>query len=416
MIQPSDSGMKHFGMLRSEAGFALGERPGMTAVPARRPRILHVFKSAAPEYVGGVPAIMETIATGLSDRFDSGFLISSNRPAAEFESHLGLPVTTVRHLGHFMSMPVAPTLPLRLGLVAGRYDMVVLHMPFPLADLASYMNFPRSIPLVVQWHSDIVRQTLFKPLYSQPMRRALRKARAIVVSGLPLVETAKPLRQVRDKCHAIPFGIDADAWNRLSPADLSKIERIRAKHPRLILAVGRLVSYKGFHILAEAMRTLDAEAWIVGDGPLDGLIRKRAAEAGVSDRLRLLGRVPTATLKPLYHAARVLAFPSITEAETFGLVQLEAMACGLPIINTSLNTMVPHVARHGLEALTVRPHDAGALATALRQVLDEPALARRLGQAGAARAVSTYGLDQFLNATAALYERVLHESARTAAR
>ncbi|MCO5130176.1 MAG: glycosyltransferase [Xanthobacteraceae bacterium] len=382
----------------------------MSTLPPRRPRILHVFKTAAPEYIGGVPAIMETIVSGLGDRFDSGLLISSNRPASEFESHLGLPVTTVRHFGHFMSMPVAPTLPLRLGLMASHYDMVVLHMPFPLADLASYMDFPRSVPLVVQWHSAIVRQTMFKPLYSRPMRRSLQKARAIVVSGLPLVETAKPLRQVRDKCHAIPFGIDADAWNRLSAADLSEIERIRNAHPRLILAVGRLVSYKGFHILAEALRTLDAEAWIVGDGPLDGLIRKRAAEAGTGGRLRLLGRVPAATLKRLYHAARVLAFPSITDAETFGLVQVEAMACGLPVVNTRLNTMVPHVARHELEALTVPPHDAGALAAALHQILDQPALAQRLGRAGAARVASTYGLDRFLDATAALYERVLREA------
>jgi rhamnosyl/mannosyltransferase len=248
---------------------------------------------------------------------------------------------------------------------------------------------------------------MFKSFYSPLIRRSVRRADAIIVSGIPLIDTAELIRDAREKCVVIPFGIDAVKWNRLSTEDRSEIERIRSKHPRLILAVGRLVSYKGFHVLAEAMREIDAELWIAGTGPLRQLIGQRAAAAGAGERVHFLGDISDEMLRRLYHAARVLAFPSISGAETFGLVQLEAMACGLPIVNTSLNTMVPLVARHGQEALTVLPHDPGALASALRQILDHDGLRDRLGHAASARVTTAYRLDHFLQSTANLYMRLL---------
>lgn len=74
-----------------------------------RPRVLHVYKTAAPESSGGVPAVMKSISAGLSDRFDFGFLIASNKGASYFEPYLGSAVTAVRHFGHVLSMPIAPT-------------------------------------------------------------------------------------------------------------------------------------------------------------------------------------------------------------------------------------------------------------------------------------------------------------------
>ncbi len=129
-----------------------------------------------------------------------------------------------------------------------------------------------------------------------------------------------------------------------------------------------------------------------------GILRRPTTVAGAA----LL-----AVLLALFLAPEVLAFPSISDAETFGMVQLEAMACGLPIVNTSLNTMVPHVARHEREALTVPPHDPRALATALGRILDDGELRGRLGRAARARAASEFTLDRFLRSTGELYRRLL---------
>ena len=114
----------------------------------------------------------------------------------------------------------------------------------------------------------------------------------------------------------------------------------------MILAIGRLVPYKGFASLLQALRGLAGEAVIIGEGPLLQDLRKLALELGVSDRVTFKGRLEPGEIKTHLHAARVLAFPSTTAAEAFGLVQLEAMASGLPIVNTTLPTAVPKIARH----------------------------------------------------------------------
>ena len=88
---------------------------------------------------------------------------------------------------------------------------------------------------------------------------------------------------------------------------------------------------------------------LIGEGGLRNDLERMAVQFGVSDRVSFLGFVSDSEVKSYLHAARVLAFPSVTQAEAFGLVQLQAMAAGLPIVNTALPTAVPHVARHNLE-------------------------------------------------------------------
>src|SRR5437763_14134674 len=93
---------------------------------------------------------------------------------------------------------------------------------------------------------------------------------------------------------------------------------------------------------------------------------------GVADRVRLLGSAPHAKLVEFMRTADVFVLPSVTNAETFGIAQLEAMAAGRPVINTSLDTAVPRVARHGIEAITVPPGDHARLADAIATLLQDP--------------------------------------------
>ena len=104
------------------------------------------------------------------------------------------------------------------------------------------------------------------------------------------------------------------------------------------------------------------------------------------------------------HAARLFVLPSIGDNEAFGIVQLEAMACGKAIVNTRLATGVPWVARDGAEARTVSPGSTAELAAAIRQLLDDGDGAAELGRRGRARVAELFERACFLAKTLAAYE------------
>jgi rhamnosyl/mannosyltransferase len=360
-----------------------------------------------PETSGGIPTVMKAISDGLRHQFHFNFLISSNLGATLFQDHLGVCVTTVRNMGHFMSTPIAPTFPFHLRALEGSHDLIVVHAPFPLADLAGLLGAFRRTPLIVHWHSDIVRQVNFEKVYRRSLRSTLMRARAVIVAGEKLIEASQILKEFEEKCEIIPFGVDAKYWSDLSPEDYKVAKGLQRSSPRLILAVGRLVPYKGFSTLVEAMNHIDGELWIVGKGPLEEVLRAQIGSGSAKGRIRLLGELSRSELRRLYHVARLLCLPSISNAEAFGLVQLEAMSAGAPVVNTALETMVPLVAREMREGLTVAPGDVGALTAAINRLLGDSNLRDRLGQASRVRAASTFAENLFLERVGSLYEKVI---------
>ena len=208
----------------------------------------------------------------------------------------------------------------------------------------------------------------------------------------------------------IPFGVDTQYWAAITPAEQAVIHGLRTKHPRLIVAVGRLVPYKGYDVLLRAVRTVDAEVVIIGDGPLRAKLEKLAIRLGVSNRVTIRRGLDRDAVKSHLHAARLLVMPSISEAEAFGIVQIEAMAAGRPVVNTGLSTAVPHIARHGIEGLTVPPNNSDALAEALQHLLDHPVLAEQMGAAARSRAKTEYDEARFVQGMNALYQEVRQHS------
>ncbi len=103
-----------------------------------------------------------------------------------------------------------------------------------------------------------------------------------------------------------------------------KAIRVRTSAP-IVLFVGRLVGYKGVDVLLQAMKGLDAETVIVGDGRVSMSLMALASDLGISDRVRFVGDVSEAELQAWYHACDVLVLPSVSKQEAFGMVQLEAM-------------------------------------------------------------------------------------------
>jgi rhamnosyl/mannosyltransferase len=330
---------------------------------------------------------------------DVEVIVSNDGPETVRETVEGVPVTRVGTRLRLASASFGPGM--AKAIRAADADVVHFHHPNPPAVLSYLGARPRG-RLVVTYHSDIVRQRVLGPLFSPLLHRFLARADAIVASSPGYAASSPVLRRHAPKVRVIPFGIDAA---ELAAVDAAEVAAVRARYgPRIVLAAGRLVYYKGFEYLVRAMRRVDAHLLVAGDGPLLGELRRVAAEAGVEGKVTLLGRVPD--LRPLYHAADVFALPSVARSEAFGIVQMEAMACGVPVVNTALDTGVPFVSPHGVTGLTVPPADADALADALTALLDDAALRERLGRAGRERVAGELNAARMARRTLALYAEV----------
>lgn len=384
-----------------------------TSSPPRRPSVLHIFKIYYPDLFGGTLTVIRDICTSLKDGFASAVLTCSQSADRREIIVNDVPVERVRSFGNVMSLPAAPAYPWRLWRKIAEHDLLALHAPFPLADLVFALGFGRNRPLVVHWHADIVTHAGLRWFIEPLMRRTLRQAKAIIVSDRVLVDETPLLREFDDKCHVVPFGIDTSVydWPKNEPHHVND-------RGRLVLACGRLVPYKGYDVLIRAAVNREFEVWIVGEGAERPRLEQLISELGLGDRVRLLGSVSDCERIKLMCLADVFVLPSITNAETFGLSQLEAMAAGRPVVNTALDTAVPRVARHGMEAITVPPGDAEKLGEAIDALISDPERRRRMGLSARTRAVSRYSATAFKNGMETVYLNAVtapsHEAASVA--
>ena len=315
----------------------------------------------------------------------------------------GVEVDAVGSFGQIMSMPMAPAFPFALRRAAMECDVLALHMPFPLNDLAVWFGLPEHVAVVLHWHAEIVGRRRKIPHLNSLIRTSISRADRIIVTDPAMITASPYLSAAREKCDAIPYGINVDYWSGLDQNQQQQARFLRNKHPRLIVSVGRLVPYKGYPVLLDAMRKVSGELIIIGEGSEHENLQSLARKLEVHDRVRFGGYLSRDQIKLHLHAARLLVLPSITEAEAFGLVQVEAMASGLPVVNTDLPTAVPNIARHNHEGLTVPPRNSVALANAINTVLDTPALAESFADSARQRANEEYSQAQFLSRLERVY-------------
>jgi rhamnosyl/mannosyltransferase len=311
----------------------------------------------------------------------------------------------VRRVGTAFNLASAPVCP---GVVPAirrsKPSILHLHLPNPFATIAVLASGYQG-PLVVTYHSDVVRQKWLGRAFEPFLTVILKRSSRIVCTSEAYLDSSPEVSRFRDKCVVIPYGIPPV---RINDSDLREAAAIRRRYgPRLIVSVGRLVYYKGLEYLVEAMRHVQGKLLIIGDGPLREPLAKRIRESSLSDRIEMLGEIQNDRLAPYYRAADVFAFPSIARSEAFGIVQLEAMACGLPVVNTELDSGVPFVSRHNETGLTVPPRDPQSLAEALNTLLADRALCAQFASAGRNRVRREFTTEVMTGRVLDLYREVL---------
>ncbi|MCK8497806.1 glycosyltransferase [Myxococcus fulvus] len=386
-------------------------------------RVLHLGKFYPPAS-GGIESHVQTLARAQAAQGARVEVLCANHSRdsgnTSHEFHGKSPtleewdgLVRVVRLGRRASvarMDVLPELPgtLRRMLAQG-VDVVHLHTPNPTMLLALDM-LPRLPAVFVTHHSDVIRQkvagALFRPLELLLYTRALR----IFSDSEAYIEGSSLLKLFRSKVRALPLGIDVEPYLRPSAEVLAAEARWRqdfAGTP-LWLMVGRLVYYKGLFTALEALAKAPGRLVVVGVGPLEAEGRARAKALGVESRVTWAGYLPPASLMGAYRAATALWFPSNARSEAYGLSQAEAMASGLPVLNTAIpHSGVAWVSRHEETGLTVPVGDADALARAAKRLVEEPGLAERLGRGARERAEAELRHDVMATRSLKLYAEAL---------
>jgi glycosyltransferase involved in cell wall biosynthesis len=377
-------------------------------------RVVFANKSYYPA-IGGVETVVRQLAEGVAGR-GSATVVTCHEAAFQRLARAslnGVEVVRVSTLGTRFSTPIAPSYPLHLRRALSSGDLVHLQIPFPVGE-AALAVLERDLvdkPLVITFHADpaLTRWGALLSVYRPLFTRTLARADRVVVTAPQNLEHSPSLLPFRQKVRVIPLAPDEHLAG--APPPRGRVAALRRElaleGAPVVLFLGRLAYYKGVDVLLESMRDVPGAILVVaGDGELAGALREKARALSLWDRVRFVGRVPDEDVPAYFHLADVFAFPSVTPSEAFGIVQLEALRAGVPVVNTALPTGVPFVSPHGETGLTVAPGDPRALAAALNAILEDPTLRSRFSSNAKARALE-FSLSRMREAYFELYEECL---------
>jgi len=389
-------------------------------------RVLHIGKYYPP-FSGGIENFMAELLPRLEKRgVQVSAIVHDHQRGRGSANDMvdGVPILRVRTHGQLLYAPLAPAFPYHLGRVLRRFrpDLLHLHVPntsafWPLLDPRA-----RRIPSVVHWHSDVAGSEFDRriarayPLYRPWERALLRRCSRVILTSPPYLEASPALSPWHSKCTVIPYGLDAE---RLAQPDERALreagERWWGRTTSLrVLAIGRLAYFKGHSVLVRAAANIPGRIVIAGEGPMRGSLERLIGDLGVADRVTLAGDVRGAALHALLCTCDCLALPSIERTESFGIVLIEAMRYGKPVVASAIpGSGVGWVARDGETALLVPPGQPDALAGALSVFAADAGLRERFGEAGRRRFFEHFLIDPAVDRIQQLYAEVLAQRRAT---
>lgn len=366
-------------------------------------RILHIYKDYYP-VLGGIENHVRLLAEAQARRgHEVTVLVTAPGLRTERYELGGVQVIKAGRLATVASTPLSLALPWELAHL--RPDIAHLQMPYPVGEVAQWL-LGRARYTVATYQSDVVRQRRILALYAPLLRRILRSLDRVLVTSPGYLATSPFLQPVADRCRLVPLGIDVRRFLRADAEAVTALRR-RLGTP-LILFVGRLRYYKGLqHLLRALVELPDAHLAVVGTGPMEAEWKALAAELGLMERVTFAGDVPDADLPAYYHACDLFVLPACERSEAYGLVQIEAMAAGRPVVCTELGTGTTFVNQSGETGLAVPPANPQALATACHTLLGDAELRRRLGEQGRRRALEEFDVTRMAERVEEVYAEVM---------
>lgn len=374
-------------------------------------KVTHLACTAPPQ-IGGIGQVAYDEVRGLRERGVEARLISSQvgeSARAMVSATSDSRTSEVLRLPTYIQIGNAA---LVQGLNRATAEADIIHLHYPWYGVAERVLWSRpQKPVVVTFHMDAQaddwRGKIFSLHRHLIQARLLRHATRILVSSRDYAEhssLAPLLSEMGDKLQELPFALDTDFFSPL------KNQAQPTKHPSRILFVGGLDKahhFKGLSLLLRTLTSLPSSATltVVGDGDERCAFEEEAAGLGLATRVTFLGRLSRTALRDAYREAHVLAFPSMGVAEAFGLVALEAQACGVPVVASRLPG-VRTVVRENETGVLVTPGSITELTRALATLLGDEEKRQLYAKNARTHVLRSYSQERHLDKLLEVYQGI----------
>jgi rhamnosyl/mannosyltransferase len=369
-------------------------------------RILHFFKTAQPDTVGGIEQVIHQICQHSSNFGTTCEVLTLSRnPHPDVVEMNGYRVHRVKETFSIASTGFSVEAYAKFKALSKDVDLIHYHFPWPFMDVIHFASRTDK-PCIVSYHSDIVNQKQLLKLYRPLQNKFLRSADRIVVASPNYLESSEVLPPFRDKIRIIPIGVDKPSYPVPAPEVTARwAEKIGG---RFFLFVGVLRYYKGLHVLLEALKGTDYPLVIVGDGPKKNELLAQANELGLNN-VYFLGRLDDEDKVALTQLATAVVFPSHLRSEAFGITLVEGAMYGKPLISCEIGTGTTYINIANETGLVVPPEDPTALRHAMKYLWDHPEEAENMGRNAYQRYLRLFSGELMVKAYTDLYKEILAE-------
>ena len=381
-------------------------------------RILHIGKFFPP-VTGGIESFLGDLLPALekSGVTAAALVHDDIRQKQGMGCHRKTTLFRVPCYGTLLYAPISPAFvfAMRKAIQTFQPDILHFHVPNTSAFWALPLAVAGTLPWVIHWHADVVpseidrRMALAYQLYRPVEQHFLQRAHAIVATSQSYLNTSNALAGHRDKCHIVPLGLDPDRLKEPDDAGLRRAETVWGQPDGRILVIGRLTYYKGHDVMLNASTAMpDVRILIVGNGERESSLQRRIQSFGLSNKVSLLGTLPESDLHALIASCDCLCLPSVERTEAFGMVLLEAMRYGKPVVASNIpGSGIGWVVEDGVTGFLVPPGDPVLLAASIKKLFDRPELKSQMGRSALERFQKVFQIDHIAREIILLYHQIL---------
>jgi|APSaa5957512535_1039671.scaffolds.fasta_scaffold37978_2 glycosyltransferase involved in cell wall biosynthesis len=343
---------------------------------------------------GGAEKVIETIITSSKHKNDALFCYSKNQIFKLKKSKIiGFNKTIT-----ISSSPFSLKLLINFSKLIKNYDIIHYHYPWPFMDILDLL-FNKNKPVVISYHSDIVKQTFLKVIYYPIMLLFLNKSSKIICSSTNYLESSSVLQKFKDKCIVIPYGINIPKINykKIINKNLNPIKNY-------FIFVGVLRYYKGLEILLQAVKINNINLLIIGSGPLKDKILRYIKNQKLSN-VKIISHADDNLRNYYIKKSLGLILPSIYRSEAFGISLLEGAALGKPLISTDLNTGTTYINKNKITGIVVSPKNENELSQAMIQIKNDKKIQKYFGQNAQQRFTKLFNVDKMIHKYDKIYSK-----------